>query len=110
MSKLKEFKQELKKLAVNIRKCKSVYKEYQRGNITYDKYYEFFTKLNRPDSYRYRHMHIAYCLLRKRKYEEIENKVKANNEPNWTIIYKFMESYRNIDTISCGDTVLEVTK
>ena len=36
--------------------------------------------------YKYRHLHIAYCLLRGRSYEEIEGKVREGNEPNWRYI------------------------
>lgn len=41
----------------------------------------------------YRHRHIAYCLLRGRKYEEIENRCREGNEPNWTIIQEIKDEY-----------------
>lgn len=42
---------------------------------------------------KYRHYHIAYCLLRGKKYEQIENKVREGNSPNWNIIDKIKEEY-----------------
>lgn len=48
----------------------------------------------------YRHQHIAYCLLRGKNYECIESNVKANNEPNWTMIENIIEEY--------GDTLVSI--
>jgi hypothetical protein len=42
---------------------------------------------------KFRHYHIAYCLLRGKKYEQIENKVREGNQPNWGIIDKIKEEY-----------------
>jgi hypothetical protein len=36
--------------------------------------------------YKFRHLHIAYCLLRGREYEQIERKCAEGNEPNWRYI------------------------
>jgi hypothetical protein len=37
-------------------------------------------------SRKYRHYHIAYCMLRGTAYERIEAKVREKNEPDWGII------------------------
>jgi len=66
--KIKELKSRLKELAVFIRKQKLLYKECQRGNSKWEEYYAFSRQAPDGD---YRYMHIAYCLLRGRKYEQI---------------------------------------
>lgn len=53
----------------------------------------------------YRHMHIAYCLLKGRKYEEVENKVREGNSPNWSKIEQIMKEYREVDDISCTEVI-----
>jgi len=88
MTKLGQLKEELKKLAVEIRKGKINNKEIQRLNggragFGY-----------RADANTYRHMHIVYCLLRGRTMEQIENKNREHNEPNTYLINKYMEVYR----------------
>jgi hypothetical protein len=100
--KIKELKSRLKELAVFNRQYKHAYKEWQRGNIT-------FADLNKMSQSgpcgNYRYMHIAYCLLRGRKYEQIENKVKPGNEPSWNAIEHIMAAYREVEQLSDGDMV-----
>jgi len=99
-------KEELKAIAVKIKSSKSEYKK-QQSKISKEKIdfsiskecIDFFHKHilleNSIFSFKemYRHKHIAYCLLRGRKYEEIENKVGSGNEPNWNFIKKIQEAY-----------------
>ena len=42
----------------------------------------------------FRHHHIAYGLLRGRKYEEIEQYTRKGNEPDWGRIESIMEDIR----------------
>lgn len=46
----------------------------------------------------FRHKHIAYCLARGRAYEQIENKVKESNEPDWTAINHYLEKLKTAET------------
>jgi len=83
----KELKQELKKLANKIKNGKSGRKPKFRNTTNvydYDRLYHY--------RYTYRHMHIAYCLLRGRKMEEIENP-SDNNHPNDAIIDRYIFKY-----------------
>jgi len=43
--------------------------------------------------FEFRYKHIAYCLAKGRKYEEIESKVKKGNEPSWNNINHYKEKY-----------------
>lgn len=43
--------------------------------------------------YEFRHKHIAYCELRGRTREQIEPKVKFNNEPNEFLINQIKNEY-----------------
>ena len=50
----------------------------------------------------YRHKHIAYCLLRGRTYEQIEQKVHEHNllkEYHWKKIHEIMEKYSDENTL-----------
>lgn len=100
--KIKELKSRLKELATYIRQEKAMYKDVQRGKVLWADWYKF---CQAGPCGNYRHMHIAYCLLRGRKYEQIENKVKPGNEPSWTAIEAIMNQYREIEQLSDGDMV-----
>lgn len=69
-------KQELKSLAIEIRQLKS------QRNFSNNGYVHGLS----GKQYHARHLHIAYCLIRGRSYEQIENKVRENNEPNWRYV------------------------
>lgn len=45
------------------------------------------------DSNRFRHLHIAYCLLRGTPMDKIESKVREGNEPSEYLINKFTDKY-----------------
>lgn len=100
--KLKELKSRLKELALFNRQYKSKFKDMQRGNITWQDLSTFARTAPVGD---YRHMHIAYCLLRGRKYEQIENKVRPGNEPNWTHVESVLQQYREVDEIACSEVI-----
>lgn len=89
--KIKELKSRLKELAVSIRTTKAMYKNCQRGVTPWADFYAFCKTQPSGD---YRHIHIAYCLLRGKTYEQVENKVHEGNEPNWALIETIMNQYR----------------
>ena len=97
-------KQKLKDISNNIRTVKKFLKETQR-NVSYInsgdsrqrviwgslKPWEFEKEL-RSLRFEYRHLHIAYCLFRGRKYEEIEN--KTSNPPDMGYVSKFVSEMK----------------
>ena len=84
-----QLKQDLKKLAVKIRNGKLGRKPKNRTDSNRVDYNQEWR-----NSYNYRHMHIAYCLMRGRTIEQIE--VPAENNPrNQNRIDKIMEDYSN---------------
>ena len=75
-------KEILKQYAVDIRKAKATRKSVPNGYVP------------ELEAMRWnaRHFHIAYCMLRGRKYEEIEP--RCHEEPNMARVEKIMEDYR----------------
>ena len=73
-------KEELKDLGKRIRTLKNSRKGGKTPRELWDIQSEIFTAKRR-----FRHEHIAYCLVRGRKYEEIEQPAE-NNKPNWDLI------------------------
>jgi len=55
------------------------------------------TKCDYDCKYHYRHMHLAYCLLRGKMMEQIENRVREGNEPNEKLIDTYVKKYMDID-------------
>ena len=51
----------------------------------------------------FRHLHIAYGLIRGKEYEEIERTVKEGNEPDWSQIHGNIAKY-TINTLDTADT------
>lgn len=105
--KIKELKSLLKELAVHNRKYKAMYKEAQRSSVAdhrakWDALYAF-QRTGPKGNYRY--MHIAYCLLRGRTYEQIENKVKPGNEPSWSAVEAIMNQFREVEPIACSEVM-----
>jgi len=97
---LTEKKEELKELAIEIRKIKHCLKKKSREEFPELKKY-FKSKslwmhavdlLERRISYR--HQHIAYCEVRGRNREEIE-KPREGNEPSESQISKYIEDLTN---------------
>jgi len=96
---IKTIKEELKLLAKEIHLSKETFKNEQRkgGNI-----WTFLHALYKLQN-EYRHRHIARCLLRGRKYNQIE-KPAENNKPDWDKIKEFQKSYE--ERLAKADTEL----
>lgn len=69
--KLNELKQIQKDLAKSIKEAKGTRKKFKDGYVYNLKHL----------SYTYRHQHIAYCLARGRKMEDIERTHRSDNYP-----------------------------
>ena len=97
---LKELKQELKTLAETIREKRRAHRDGQRTASAWDvahpgwsamkwsdpvrkERWEVYGKIPGDPDYEsdtFRYKHVAYCMARGRKYEEIEPKVSPGNE------------------------------
>ena len=84
-----ELKSELKELAKEIREWKRNRKEDRRFELKISQWEaESQVEWRKRE---FRHKHIAYCMLRGRKYEQIENFCKVS--PNFDWINSIMEKY-----------------
>lgn len=83
-------KEQLKAEAKKISKLKVECKEGQRGTNKGPRVWQDQVE---SASWTWRHKHIAYCLLRGRKIEEIERKVREGNEPNRKLIEQYIEEF-----------------
>lgn len=90
MNKYQEIKEEIKTIAVKIRKTKEVYKESQRQR----EQYTIWCTINKLYEYRYeyRHRHIAMSIIRGTKREEIERPA-FDNQPSEIYIKQLVEDY-----------------
>lgn len=88
-TKCPELKAELKKLAKEIRKWKRNRKEDKRFELKM-KQWQVQDKIDRRKD-DFRHKHIAYCMLRGRTYEQIENYCKV--PPNFDVINSIKEQH-----------------
>lgn len=79
-------KDELKQLAKEIRECKRARKQDEREKLNLELYQVQYNIDKRKDIFR--HTHIAYCMLRGRTYEQIENHCRVF--PNFIRINKLM--------------------
>lgn len=80
-------KEDLKKLASRIRNGKSGRKpKFRDSTNTQD-----HNDLDRL-RYQFRHIHIAYCLMRGRKMEQIE-RPREDNQPSDAQIQRYIEQY-----------------
>jgi len=82
-------KQELKKLAKEIRHYKPRRKQDKRGEMSL---WQIECEIAKR-RYEFRHQHIAYCLLRGREMHEIENKTRDDNKPNERYIDALLAEY-----------------
>ena len=89
---IRDLKEECKKLALEIKQTKIRIKEMQKKGeyAGANQYALIFLKRD------YRHRHIAYCLLRGRKIEEIEKKTREENKPNQTLIQEIIDAHREV--------------
>ena len=88
MNNISKLKQKIKLLAVQIREKKS----QRKGAPHYGEVPGL-----RLDRFMARHFHIAYCMLRGRKYEEIEK--KCHVKPDTKLIERIMEDYRDEEDV-----------
>lgn len=87
-TKYPELKSELKVLAKEIKKWK-----FKRDHwYDYDTVQWRFQLKVAEKAREFRHIHIAYCLLRGRDYQEIEQPGRYN-KPNWSWIDRIREKY-----------------
>lgn len=97
MSPKLKIKNQIKKLALEVRSEKIKFKDSQRNiQISSISITEWREGLVRKCSlqHEFRHRHIARCLLRGRSYKQIENKIKDPlNHPNSNLINLYLEEY-----------------
>lgn len=108
MKKIKELKQELKKTVKYIREEKRLYKEWQRGNINWEvlrAWKQDIGHLYTDIGMYFRYRHVAYCLLRGRKYDEIERKLTRAPKLNSLKLEEIMAQYREVEPIACAEVV-----
>ena len=94
MTKIKLLKAELKTRALEIRSLKSTRKSVPNGYVS-----GLFAKQDT-----FRHMHIAYCLLRGKTYEQIEQKTRDGNAPSTNEYERYMTQYKEVidETLCIG--------
>ena len=90
-TKYPELKMELKELAKEIKEWKRNRKEDRRLELGISQC-EAQSQVNRRQC-KFRHKHIAYCMLRGRKYEQIENFCRLS--PNFDWINEIMEKHES---------------
>lgn len=86
---VKDLKEELKKLAVEIRELKSHRPLSNRSDWSL----WCLDAEIRSKSRETRHKHIAYCLIRGRTYEQIEQKCREDNNPDFKLVDKITKEY-----------------
>lgn len=92
-------KLELKTLACRIKELKSHRKVNNRGNWKlYDLHFKIW-KMKRE----FRHKHIAYCLLRGRSYEQIEQPAEYN-QPDMGLVSRYMEQFNETAENVCASS------
>jgi len=86
---MKTIKNNLKKQANELRKLKSKIRTGMKTNKPNVWEYQI-NLLNKKEQFRYEH--IAYCLVRGRKYDEIEKKTRPENTIDMFKVEKFLKS------------------
>jgi len=89
---VKEIKEDLKKEAKEIRTLRHDCKNTQRGIREGKSVYQDEVVIA---SWKWRHKHLAYCMLKGRSYEEIERKCREDNKPNFRMVEKYKEEFLN---------------
>ena len=92
---IREFKHELRQYHKDFREM-----PYEEARKKYEQrgYYQIESDIKKG-KYEFRHEHIAYCLARGRKYEQIESKVRENNEPNQEYIEQLLNEYPSLPKV-----------
>jgi len=89
-----QLRDELKKSASTIRELKASFKNAQRKELL-PKVRELLCELWKIQL-DCRHKHIAYALLKGRKYESVEQCTHRGNEPDWKFIQSIWDSCRSV--------------
>jgi hypothetical protein len=89
---IKSKKYYLKGLSTQIRELKREFKELEKKREPREPKRREVKKAK----YEFRHEHIAYCIARGRTYEQIEQKVREDNEPNQDYIRELLETYPTV--------------
>lgn len=89
---IQKIKEENKALAKSIREQKITFKNAQREIGNYSAYEKYGSDLEKMQ-WDFRHRHIAYCLLRGRTMEQIENKNREGNEPSKNLIDTYYDMF-----------------
>jgi len=92
---IKSKKYYLKGLAQQIRLLKSEFKEIERSRKDSNTKRREVQKAK----YEFRHEHIAYCISRGKTYEQVERKVRENNEPNQEYVGKLLKIYPSVPQV-----------
>lgn len=119
MSPLKIMKEELKDLAAQIREANRAHREGQRAASAWDlahpkeykERWNIYNKVPAPAgcmSQEYRYKHVAYCLARGRKYEEIERKVTEGNEIDMLRVEKIVKKVQDEQATFCASQIRPV--
>lgn len=96
---LKQIAKELKEIKPKFRKQQSRIEKENMSSRLSDEDKQFFRNHWDLDGkikslkFQFRHRHIANCLLKGRKYEEVEPVVREGNEPNWNFIRSIQNDY-----------------
>jgi hypothetical protein len=89
MKKTNPVKEEQKQLAQNLKQAKLEFKDKQRNHtVTYKDHWNL-AKLQSD----FRHRHIAYCLIKGRSYEQIEQP-KEGNEPDFQTVDRYQVEFK----------------
>lgn len=99
----KKIKELLKAEALELRAFKAHTKEAQRTKkpefTTWPEYHKCWLAQPSRLHYKkkeYRHMHIAYCMLRGRTYEQIEPKVREGNPVNADLLNRYLARFKKM--------------
>jgi hypothetical protein len=87
---IKRIKEEQKSIAKAIRQDRALWKLFHQKKITHQ---ELWAKQSKYSSYQFRHRHIAYCLLKGRTYEQIEQTCRPGNAPNMSLVEKYVQDW-----------------
>jgi len=94
---LQEVKGQLKEWAIEIRSLKATRKQDKRGGRSLDDIENDIRKLK----FKFRHHHIAYCEMRGRTREQIEQPAEGNYPDQYTVTNIKKEWSKKIDEDVC---------
>ena len=92
---LRQYKQELRQFHKDFREM-----SFNEANEKHKNRWSYQIERDiKKAKYEFRHEHIAYCLARGRSYEQVEQKVRENNEPDEEYIRELLESYPALQAV-----------